>query len=363
LSRTERGTIVFALFLLVFTVGEFCVYDYLFSIREHHNSTFAELAGSIGDVRVDSNAFGQSVFSGANSRASLRFGRSEIHLEENALVFIQKESGLDSLQLKYGSFSGSLTAGARLLLETEARQKFEIKGIEDSKIFIHRRSGNVVLKVIEGNIQFIESGRIQSLASRDEIQFSNQRKNEINPLVFLAPKFSVHYSHNDSEELEFSWRYSNREVGGPFLFEASGDPSFKTTWVSREAIEPKIAVAVHFPRVIYYRVKDGQGNYSEIRRLSLLRPNAPSIAFDSHFHRKSILNLKLTPESRATVQIAKDPYFQQVFITRSGVASNYGFELPAGKYFARARLEYRQFNYDFTPMVSPWSESKAFSIP
>jgi hypothetical protein len=363
LSRTERGFIVFALFLLIFTVGEFAVYDHLFSMREPSKRTFAELTISRGDVRVVSTRFDQSIFSGANSEASLRFGRSDIHLEENSLILIRKDSGLSSLSLKYGSFSGAISAGGRLVLETEAREKFELKSIEDSMINVHRRNGNIILKVLEGHAQLIKEGKIQSLVSRDEIQFANQRKSEINPLVFIAPKFSVHYAHDDSEELEFSWRYSNKEGGGPFVFQVSNDPSFKTIWISRDTADPKIAVILHFPKIVYYRVKDDHGNYSEIRRLSLLKPIAPAIAFASPSPRKSILNLKLTPGSRATVQIAKDPYFQKVFVTRSGVESDYGFELPAGKYFARARLEYRQFNRDFTPMVSPWSEARVLSIP
>jgi hypothetical protein len=202
-----------------------------------------------------------------------------------------------------------------------------------------------------------------SQKSRREIRFANPLKNKIDPFTFIAPKFSAHYSNADSEDVEFSWRYSNDADGGPFTFEVSNDPSFKTVWISRETTEPKIAVALHFPGIVYYRVKDGRGGSSEIRRLGLFQPRAPAIAFESPSRRQSVLNLKLTPESRVTVQIAKDPRFQQVFVTRSGVDSNYGFELPAGEYFARARLEYRQFNRDFTPMVSPWSEAKALLIP
>lgn len=333
MSRTERGLIAFALFLLVFAVAEFAAYDYLLAVA------------------------------GPAKSSAIHLRRAEIYPGDHSLVVVDREGAFHGLRLKYGTFSAQIAVGGRFVFVTEAGEKFEIKGVEEAKIDVRRRHGNVVLRVSEGHIQFGKAGSLQSLVSRDEIQFANDRGSEINPLVFSAPKFSVRYSGATAEELEFSWQYARAKAGGPFLFEVSEDPSFKTIQMRRETAEPNIAVQLRFPSVVYYRVKDGQGGYSEIRRLNLLPARAPALAFAAVSQNKSTLNLKLTPESRATIQISKDPHFKKIFATRSGVASSYGLELPAGKYFARARLEYRQFNRDFTLMTSPWSESKALLIP
>lgn len=364
-------------------------YDFLFggSGKERENAV-AELIDHEGDVRVKFNGelgwqtgrqkqklvYDDSVFAGPNSTAELKMGDSRIKLDPNTLVVIRKDRNFSSLNLTYGNLSGSIAKGDHLIIESNAGEKFELKGMENSKISINRDQGKIVLKVVEGNTQFVKDGKVQNLSSRDEVRLANLEKHATNPLVFTSPQFPARYSFGETEEVEFSWQYSRTDTpaAGPFTLEMSDSASFATIILREELAEAKFTASLHFPSDVYYRVKDRKGNHSETRRLSLMKPQPPTIlepqdkqAFASEpgqTYRASVVMTAPTFESRARVEVSRDPQFEQVVEVRTGVDSKYDFSLPVGKYFVRARLEYRQLNNDVSQMTSNWSNPKSFSI-
>lgn len=389
MSRTDRVIICAAIFLLIATVSGIYGYDFFFgSGGKMREGAVAELTGYQGDVRMKFTGdlawqagrknqkliYDDSVFSGPNSTAELKMGESKIQLAPNTLVVIRKDRNFSSLNITYGNVSGSIAKGDHFVIESKSGEKFELKGMENSKINIDHERGKIVLKVLEGNAQFVKDGKVQNLSSRDEVRLSSFEKNGVNPLVFVMPEVPAQYSLSESEMVEFAWTYTraDTQATGPFILEMSDNPSFTTIMLREELTESKFSTSLHFPLDIYYRVKDQDGNHSETRRLSLMNPKAPQIlepqenqAFESdpgQTYRADVVMTTPTFQSRARVEVAKDPQFQQVAEVRTGVESKYDFNLPVGKYYVRARLEYKQFTHDFAQMTSDWSNVRAFSI-
>lgn len=176
-------------------------------------------------------------------------------------------------------------------------------------------------------------------------------------LVFSSPKFPVRYGTEDSEMVEFEWNGDSTE----YIFEVSDSKSFKRILMRELVTEPRVSINMTFPMDAFYRVKDSRGNLSEIRHLTLLRPQTPELEVAHLEHLQAIISAP-TLDSKAVIQVALDPQFKNIIKAVSGLSSRYVMPLPNGRYYVRARLEYKQLKRDFTQLTSGWSTTKPISI-
>jgi hypothetical protein len=365
--------IAIALLILLLTVGGLFGFDSLWMKEDRAASNepaVAEIVGRTGDVRVKYSdevrwqkgrdeqklMLNDSVFAGENSQVELAVGESKLKVESNTLIVLRKESAFKSLNLNYGSLSGLLAKNEKLVIETADGEKFEMNAGEASKIRIERKGKKTSVRVIEGNAKIIKDGKTQNLSSRDQIEFSEKKK--LDPLVFRSPARFVFYSSESNVPVKFAWGYASGRAPGEhedFTLEMSADPEFHQL-VMREDVRgaAEFEAGLGFPQELYYRVRDGRGNFSESRRLRLLKPDIPRIlepkdgaVLDAEANSGFPVELDTTPpqpESKILLTVARDPEFRDLVETKTLLEPHTRFDLPLGTYYLRARAEYADFN-------------------
>lgn len=388
-SKADRLLIALALIILLLSLGGIFGMDSLMRGKERHASdAIAEIVDGSGDIRVkysdeirwqksrqrEKLMINDSIFAGENSKVELAVGQSRLKLDENTLIVLRKDTVFNSLNLNYGGLSGLLAKNDKLVVETANGEKFEMNANTASKISIQKIAGRTQVKVIEGSAKLIKNGNSQTLTSRDTV--SIEEKFVPDPLKFTAPTQIIRYSFDGEENLRFAWKYaSGRGLTDKdrFTIEFSGDPSFKLLFL-REEIEARneFTTSVTFPREMYYRVKDASGNQSDARRLRLLNPIVPEILhpqsnqiFDNPSRQDFALKIETTipqPEAKNVVEIASDSDFRDVLVNKALLEPSVVVSLPTGIYFVRARSEYKQLQFDGSPLQTDWSEVRQILI-
>lgn len=359
-------------------------FDTWFSSGDRKGEAIAEIVEGAGDVRVKFNQevrwqagrvsqklqYNDAIFAGEESQVKMKVGGSQLQLKSNTMVILRKENLFNSLNLSYGGLKGLMAKDEKLIIETANGEKFEIKADAASKIAIDSNAGKTSIRVVEGNASLTKDGKKQSLSSRDQVEFTSQKRND--PLVFRLPDRAVSYSYNAEERVHFDWAYqSGRRVGGidEFSFEASNDPAFKLLSLREQIIaRQNLESTIPVPSDLYYRVKDKSGAFSETRRLRLLRPQVPSImqpaanaVHETEAGQSYKLSMRLSepqPQSKLWLQIARDPEFNDLIERKTLIDPTASIELPIGQYYLRAKAEFNQLTSDGTTLQTEWSETR-----
>jgi len=376
-----------ALILLLMTAGSFLGLDrYLGSGDEDDDSeSVAQLIEGDGDVRVKFNdqfqwqkgrlnqklSYDDAIFSGENSSANVKIGESELKLDANTLVILRQDRAVKSLNLTRGMLSGLVAKNDQIRIETGNGEKIELSAVEPTKIVIERKGTKTALKVTSGNANIVKDGKTQTLTSRDEIEFVDKSPRKNDPLKFTQPTRSRYHSRQSVLPVEFAWEYTSKRApldNDEFILEFAQEPTFATV-VMRENLlgQMKLSAPLPLPQTVFYRVKDGKGNFSNVRRLVLDRPEIPRILSpkpgdEFKTEPKDAAPVFITmappqPDARIQVQVSTDSSFAQPETDMEISVPQILQKFPNGNYFLRARSRFEQDALD-----SEWSAPVSFTV-
>jgi hypothetical protein len=368
MNRTDKTLIAVALVLLLISLLSLAGYDDYFRLHSRTNderSAVAEIAEGHGDFRVKFHdeffwargrdrqklVYDDAVFTGENSHASLRVGESQVDLGANTLVVIRKNKTASNLNISHGSLAAKVSKNDRLLIETGDGQRFEVTAVEKTSLAVISNARGTKVLVKSGNARIVKDGKVQSLKSRDNLAFQSLKPD---PLQFISPLKTRLHSFNAVETVLFKWVYSSgrkiRETDD-FTFEVGTD-SRMTTILAKERLlgEHTWQMPVSNASSFYYRVKDGLGNFSEIRKISVESPVVPVIVKPENGQEISLpqgtagfVDIEVAgvdTDVPVTLQVARDRDFNNRILDKKILNRTLQEPLMAGDYYLRAKATY-----------------------
>ena len=330
-------------------------------VRRKNLDTFSWLPAS----RKDSVFQNDSIYTGERSEAviSLQDG-SQIRIQPNSLINLNFKNGQMNLDLRYGQLTGELQAQSSILV-TSGKEEFKLESKsngEKSKVqFKKSHSGNVNLKLISGQVQYIDKKQSAVKALPQNSTVAVTQKGEVKqlekPILQLLTENNKKWLRlSPQDPLPFQW--DSKGSVTRYEFELSSSQDFHSVVASQTTANKNLAFTNEVPSGDYFwRLKayDANGEVSavsESRQVAIHQLTSPQIVSPVA---ESVLNYEVKEEPNKTLsqnlqvrwqahpilthfqwQIANDPEFQTV--VHQGQTTHHDVttpSLPSGHYWIR----------------------------
>lgn len=190
-------------------------------------------------------------------------------------------------------------------------------------------------------------------------------------MQFTRPARIYFYTHLDKLSVDLAWqRVSKKAIAeeDEFNIEFADQRDFQRV-ILKESLKGKssLRIALPAPATYYVRVKDGDGNLSDIKTIVMARPVVPEIVSPvaeaeletpGHQPLKLKVELKpLSPGARAQIQVANNPEFNNPSVDQFTTVPEVTTAVLPDEYYIRARSI-----YEADALESAWSETTHISV-
>lgn len=315
--------------------------------------------------------FGDQIFVGQGSEATLKTKTFSVHIGENSLFTLTKKNDEPTLALEKGSLELNLTDNNPVAVDVSGKL-VRMKGA--SKILVNRdgqtSDPNLGISVIHGNIKMITpSGRAVPTKTGQSFAIVTDDKKELKfrsmSIEVVKPVADALFFEN--QKIQFAWNAKVRKFKS-VEFELSDSRTFKKIIASEKVKGDSYSVEKLDFGKYFWRIKGDTGSakvYGPIHTLDVIpdapaKQQSPMVEFEKPGQWSVQLTAIQSPHSdQYLYEVASDENFQNIISSQK--SSGPIAKLPvkySGNIYTRVRYQYRA-----TDKLSPWSEPYVVTTP
>lgn len=377
--------------ILLLALGFLTFDDWLWSGGRKSGEVIGQISDRTGDVRLkydgevkwqkakagENLMYNDTIFSGANSKADLKLGNSNLQVAENTLVVLRRQDNARFLNLNYGKLLGRIAKDDKILIDTGDGKTAILSSKSGSEIVLEKKDGKTELKVTKGEAELIShNGKKQTLTTRSRavVEEEAPRAPATPEPAFsvrtITPKSGEPIYSKDPISEKFEWAYDGKPAVEPhdrFQIEFSQTPDFQSLFAVK-TIDGRTSemVAMENSQDVYYRVRGPKNELSQIEKLSFVRMTPPVIITpvkDSVYMADPKQPAEVVVEyqdqfgrPQFMTQIASDPEFKNLIVNEQKPELKNPQNLPSGAYYLRAAADFGNGR------ASDWTETVPFQV-
>ncbi len=384
-NRTDRILVLVALAIFIMASGLFYFDGWIWGNRHSRSDHIGVLASRSGDVRMKFNGelkwqkasngqdliYNDAVYAGAGARAQLQLGESEMTVSENTLIVLRRDQNVNFMNLAYGNLFGNIAKNEKVIIDTGEGKPIELTTSSRTSIVLKKTGRHTELEVVSGDAKVKIDGKDTHLTKSTRVMVDEKNTSKMEPvaLQLVHPLSSQVVYSGAPTTIPFAWKWNTGRTptrDERYTVEFSESPAFAELKAKRDV---RGALTTNLPVVestsLFYRVRAPGGVLSGIEKINFVRMGKPIIIkpvvqdriLTSRDSKAPVeIVFERPPNSSVFYQIARDAEFQGVVVAENTPQEKRVQELPAGRYFVRAKGGFGGTHW------TDWTEPVPFTV-